>query len=290
MVTTLWAGLAIGAVYAIVAIAYNIVFVATKVFNFAQAYILMIATFIAYQIGTGLGLPLWLAVIVCGVIGGLIGVLEELVAIRPLRTMKEHSEMITTLGFGVVLSGVALLIWGSQPLRVPFFQDVKTLDLLGGRVEIGELLIILAAIVIGLAAWLVSRKSMLGLAALATSEDRDAAMLRGINVNWLSISAFATAAALVAFVAPIVATKTFATFHLGEFLTVKAFLVVAIGSFGSYIGALVGGAVVGVLEVASSRYLGSEWSEIAVFVLLLVVLLVVPNGIFARNKNQERVV
>jgi len=290
VITTLWAGLAIGAVYAIVAIAYNVVFVATRILNFAQAYILMIGTFIAVEMASRLHVPLPVAVIICAVAGALIGAIEEIVAVRRLVNTGAHTELVTTLGVGVILSGIALLVWGSEPLSVPYLQEIPTLDVFGGRVALGELVIIGSAIVLGLGAWFVSRHSMIGLTALATSEDRDAAMLRGINVRWLSTGAFALAGALVAAVAPIVATKTYATYHLGETLAVKAFLVLAIGGFGSYIGALLGGVVVGVLEMFAARYLGSEWQNITVFVLLLIVLVVLPNGVFARGRKLERTV
>ena len=288
MITTLWAGLAIGGVYAIVAIAYNIVFVATRVFNFAQAYILMVGTFIAFELSAKAGLSLIACVVICAVAGAAIGAIEELVAVRRLANTGAHTELITTLGIGVILSGIALILWGSEPMSVPFFAEFGAIDLLGGRTTVGELLILGSAVVLAVGTWVVSRKSMIGLTALATSEDRDAAMLRGINVKFLATASFAAAGALVAAVAPIVASKTYATYHLGEGLAVKAFLVLAIGGFGSYMGAMIGGVFVGILEMSAARYLGSEWQNITVFVLLLIVLIVLPNGIFARGKSQER--
>lgn len=289
MVTTLWAGLSIGAIYTIVAIGYNIVFVATRVFNFAQAYLLMIGTFIAVELSR-IGVPVVIAIILCGLAGALIGAIEEIVAVRRLANTGTHNELVTTLGIGVILSGIALLLWGSQPLSVNYLQQTGTLDVLGGRVTVGALLIIGLAIVMGVAMIIVSRKSMIGIAALATSENRSAAMLRGVNVKGLATGAFALAGALAGAVAPIVATKTYATYHLGETLAVHAFIVLAIGGFGSWAGAMIGGALVGILEMTSARLLGSEWQEVTVFILMLIVLIAMPHGIFSLGKKQERVV
>lgn len=290
MITTLWAGLAIGAVYALVAVAYNIVFIGTRVFNFAQAYILMIGTFIAVEAATRFQLPLIVAVFVCAAAGALIGAIEEIVAVRRLAGSGSHNELVTTLGIGVILSGIALIVWGSEPKSVPYLKEFGVLDVLGGRITVGELMLIAIAVVVGVGTWFLSTHTSIGLTALATSEDRNAAMLRGINVRGLATGAFALAGAVVGAIAPIVATKTYATYHLGEGLAVKAFLVLALGGFGSMIGALIAGGLVGILEMFAARYLGSDWQNITVFVLLLLVLLVLPNGLFARGKAQERVV
>lgn len=290
MITTLWAGLSIGAVYALVAVAYNIVFVGTRVFNFAQAYILMIGTFIAVEATTKFGLSLIATIVVCAVAGAIIGAIEEVVAIRRLARTGSHNELVTTLGVGVILSGIALLIWGSEPKSAPLLKEFGVLEVLGGRITMGEVLLIVTAIVVGVGTWLVSTKTPIGLTALATSEDRDAAMLRGINVRGLATGTFALGGAIVGAIAPLVATKTYATYHLGDGLAVKAFLVLALGGFGSFIGALVAGSIVGVLEMFAARYLGSDWQNITVFILLLIVLLVVPHGLFSRGKAQERVV
>jgi branched-chain amino acid transport system permease protein len=288
MVTTIFAGLSIGAVYTIVAIGYNIVFISSRVFNFAQAQFLMIGSFVALEGGQQLGLPLWLTIIFCAVVGGIIGGLEEVLAIRRLSGKGAHNELVTTLGVGTILSGLGLVLFGSDPKKVPFFENEVPFTFLGGRVVMVDLLIILVAVLLAGIVGLITRKSMVGLASLATSEDRQAGMLRGINVKQLAFFAFIIAGGLVAATAPLVAAKTYASYQLGDNLAVKAFVALAIGGFGSYWGAVVGGFVVGLLEMFGARYLGTDWQNISVFVLLLIVLLVLPNGIFGRRT--ERVV
>lgn len=283
MMTTIWAGLSLGAIYAIVAIGYNIVYIASRVFNFAQAQFVMIGAFIALEAGRSAGLPLWVTIIICVVVGGLIGALEELGAVRWLRGRGAHNELVTTLGVATLLSGIALVVFGSNAERIPYFTDQQPLDLLGGRVLLTELLVILAAVVLAIATGIITKRTMIGIASLATSEDREAGALRGINAGWLAIGAFVIAGAVLAALGPLIAAKTFAVYNLGDLLAVKAFVALAIGGFGSYAGAVVGGLGVGLIEVFATRYLGSEWPNVTVFILLLVVLLVIPQGIFGRR-------
>lgn len=290
MVTTLISGLTIGAVYVIVAIGYNIVFTATKVFNFAQAQFIMLGAFVALEMGRLLELPLIATVLVCVVLGGLVGALEEIVAIRKLSGKGAHSELVTTLGVGTVMAGLALVFFGSEPKKPIYFSDADPFDFLGGRATLVDLGIIVVAILLAAVAALVTRKTMVGLSSLAASEDREAAMLRGVNVTWLAVISFAIAGALLAAVGPLVAAKTYAVYSLGDHLAVKSFVALAIGGFGNYSGAVIGGFSVGLLEMLGARYLGSEWQNISVFVLLLIVLLVLPGGVTGRKQSKQRLV
>lgn len=286
MVTTIIAGLSLGAVYAIVAIAYNIVFVSTKVFNFAQAQFLLIGAFAGVTLGNMYALPLGVTVVLCALLGAAVGALEEVFAIRRLSGRGSHSELVTTLGVGTMLSGVALILYGSDPRRTIYFADQTPIEVFGARTSPTDLALIAVALLLSLVVGLVTRRTMLGLSSLATSEDRQAAQLRGVNVTWLALSSFAIAGGLLAALGPLVAAKTYATYALGDVLAVKSFVALAIGGFGSYTGALIGGFGVGLLELFGARYLGSEWQNIGVFVLLLVVLLVLPQGITGTSKQR----
>jgi branched-chain amino acid transport system permease protein len=288
MMTTIFSGLSLGAIYVIVAIGYNIIFISSRVFNFAQAQFIMVGGFVALVAARQFNLPLWLAILLCAVIGGALGGLEELLAIRRLAGRGAHNELVTTLGVATMLSGIALLIFGSDPTRAPYFADANAFDFLGGRVNIVDLLLIVVAAVLATIVGVVTRSTLFGLASLATSEDRQAGMLRGINVKRLALLAFIIGCAVVAATGPLVTAKTYLSFDLGDTLAVKAFVALAIGGIGSYPGAVVGGFFVGLVETFAARYLGSQWQNITVFVLLLIVLLALPNGIFARRT--ERVV
>lgn len=286
MVTTIWAGLSVGAVYAIVAVGYNIVFIASKVFNFAQAQFVMVGALVSLAISSTLQLPFWVAIIASALVGATVGALEEVLAVRWLRGRGAHNELVTTLGVATLMSGVALVTLGPDPKRLDYLSGDMAIDLLGGRVLITELLTILAAIVLAVGVGIFTQRTRIGLASLATSQDRQAGALRGINAGALAIGAFAVAGGLLAALGPLVSAKTFVVFNLGDLLAVKAFVALAVGGIGSYRGAIIGGFGVGLVEIFIARYLGTAWQNIAVFLLLLVILMFIPHGIFARRAGR----
>nr|WP_223263883.1 branched-chain amino acid ABC transporter permease [Rhodococcus sp. MTM3W5.2] len=179
-------------------------------------------------------------------------------------------------------------MWGSEPLTVPFFGSNDAITLLGGRTYPVEVALLVLAIVLVVLLSQVSKKTVTGLALLGISEDREAAMLRGVNVRALALGAFAASGALAGFLGLFVGPKTFAVATLGSALAIKGFVALAIGGFGSLPGALVGGLTVGLVESFAALELGSQYSNIAVFVVLIAILMVKPAGLFGRVR--ERVV
>ena len=284
--TLIWGGLALGAIYAIVAIGYNIVFISSKTFNFAQAQLTMVGAFVAYSGLVTWDLPVPLVLLLAAVAVGLVAAIEERIAIRPVRDM--HNVLVTTLGASILLDGIAQLTWGSQPLTVPFFAGDDAISVRGGRTYPVELFLIAIAILLVVGLVWYSRRSLTGLALLGMAEDREAALLRGVNVRQLAFLAFAAAGALAGFVGLFVGSKTFAVSTLGAALALKGFVVLAIGGFGSMPGTLVGGVVVGLSEAYAARYQGGEYANVVVFLILITILMVRPAGLFVRAK--ERVV
>jgi branched-chain amino acid transport system permease protein len=282
----LWGGLALGAVYALVAVGYNIVYISSKTFNFAQAQLMMLGAFIAYDGLISWTLPTVLVILVAGVLVAAAAAIEQIVAVRPVRDV--HNILVTTLGASIFIEGFAQLHWGSQPLRVPFFAGDDAINFLGGRVYPVELALVVLAVGVVVALMLYSRHSMTGVALLGMSEDREAAMLRGVNVRAMAFSAFVAAGVFAGLIGAFVGPKTFAVSTLGASLALKGFVVLAIGGFGSMPGTLVGGVIVGLAEASVSRYLGSEFANLTVFLILIAVLLMRPSGLFVRAK--ERVV
>jgi branched-chain amino acid transport system permease protein len=284
--TLVYAGLSLGAVYALVAIGYNIVYIASHSFNFAQAQLMMIGAFVAYAGFVTLGLPAVIVIAMAMAAGMLLSAVEERIAVRPVAD--HQTQLITTLGFGTVLTGVAQLIWGTQPLQVPFPLGSKVLTILGGRVFPVEVALVLFAVLLVVAINLYTRRRMNGLAVIAMSQDEEAATLRGINVRKLAFAAFAVTGLLSGLMGVLIGPKTYAVTTLGAALALKGFVALAIGGFGSMYGGLIGGFVVGLVEQYVTRYFGSEFSTLSVFVVLLLVLLIRPTGLFGRV--QERMV
>lgn len=286
MMLTVWSGLSLGAIYVIVAVGFNIVFVASGTFNFAQPQYLMLGTFVAFSVGTTLGLRPVLAVPVGFAIGFLIGALEERVAVRPIAGSSVHGELVTTVGWSVIMQGLVLLIWGSQPRRVESIVPDRIVQVFGGRVSVTELVLIGVAVTLatGLHVW--SRTTMMGLAALASAEDPQAATLRGINIRRLSTVAFAVAGAMMASLGPLVGPKTYALYSIGSVVVLKSFFAMAIGGFGSNIGAMIGGFGLGLTEAFTNRHLGSNFVNPVLFCLLMTLLLLWPQGIFGQRAGR----
>lgn len=282
--TVLLGGLALGAVYALVAIGYNIVFISSKTFNFAQAQLMMFGAFIVYAGVSIFNLNPIIAALIAMIIVAGIAYLEFVLAIRPVRD--QHNVLVTTLGAAVLLDGSAQLIWGGEPLKVPFFAGDQAINFLGGRVYPVEIALVLVVGVLVAGFAIYGRISLTGLALRGMSEDTEAAQLRGVNVRRLALMTFIFAGALAGLLGVFVGPKTFAVATLGAALALKGFVVLAIGGFGSMHGAAVGGVIVGLTEALAARYFGGEFAVLAVFILLIVILLLRPSGLFVRTSER----
>lgn len=282
--TIIWSGMAIGAVYALVAIGYNIVFISQKTFNFAQASLMMLGAFITYVGIVVMQLPWWLVGIMAAIIVGLIAALEERIAIRPVKDM--HNLLVTTLGASIILQGVAQLIWGGEPYRVPFFAGDQVISLFGGNVYPVELVLVAVVILLVIGLNQFSKHSLIGIALMGMSEDREAAQLRGVDVRRFAFLAFAFTGVLAGFLGLFVGPKTYAVATLGASLALKGFVVLAIGGFGSLTGTLAGGLIVGLTEALASRYIGADFANLSVFLILVVILMARPSGLFSRQKER----
>lgn len=283
MVTALLTGLVLGSIYILVGIGLNIVFIASGALNFAQAAMVMLGTFLAFQFAVEGGMPLPAVIVVVAVIGALAGVLTEFVAIRLVAGKGLHGELVTTVGVSTIITGLVVVIWGTEVRPVKTFVSGDVITIFGGRMTVDALMIVIVAVAACALLWSWSRFTLSGIAALAASEDRVAATLRGINVKRLSILAMAAAGAIAGAAGPIVGTQTQAVSTLGAVLILKAFLALIVGGMGSFPGLLVGGMTIGPIEALTIRYLGSEYAILVLFALLLVVLLVKPEGLFGQK-------
>lgn len=282
--TELWAGLATGAVYAFVAFGYNITYLASGVLNFAQAHFMVVGMFVAYWAYSRGDVPLVLVFALAALITFLGGLAEERTAVRLLGTNKGTAELVTLIGVATIITGVLVLIFGADALRVPFFGPDATLDLAGGRLQPLDVVLIALAVVLAVVLHLATHHTRIGLAALAQTDDREAAQLRGINVGRLAMWGFALAAALAGLLGPLVVAKTFASTGLPLVLAVKGFVVLVLGGVGSHRGTLVAAFAVGIVEAFGARYIGPGYRDVLVFVLFVGALMVFPQGLFGGGR------
>jgi branched-chain amino acid transport system permease protein len=277
VITTIFAGLSTGAIYALIAIGYNITLTSSGVLNFAFANTLVLGGFLAIT-WTDIGLPVVVALAACALVCATVAVVEERVAIRFL-PVGSHAELITTLGAATILTGLTARLWGSEPQRLVLF-DQHPLELLGGRVLPNSLILIGLAALFGIGLHVLMNRTRFGLISRAHAFDREATMLRGVNVRSLSIAAFAISGVFAGLVGPFVAVTTVATPYIALTLALKGFIVLALGGLGSQLGAVVAGLLLGVIEALTALWIGPFYGTFAVFVVFVLVLLFRSGGLF----------
>jgi branched-chain amino acid transport system permease protein len=281
MAITIWTGLVLGSIYALVATGFTIAMIPTGVFNFAEGAIVVGGTFVAYQFLVASKLPWGWALVLTAVTGAVLGFLCEVLAVRPLRWARGtlDNALVTTVGASTAIIGLIGVRWGYLPLQVPFPGSSRYVRFLGTVASPVEILTVAVAVVSALAFECLFRYTRRGQASLAVAEDRDPAMLRGVNVSRLSLVAFTAAGAFAGLVGFLVGPITYANASFAATIALYGFVAVAFGGEGSFIGGLLGGLVVGIVATFATTYLGANYGDLAVLVLLLATLAVRPRGL-----------
>jgi branched-chain amino acid transport system permease protein len=285
MAVTIWSGLTLGAVYALVSLGFTLSLLPSGVFNFAQGAIVVAGTYFVYLLLHSAGFALIPALIVNILIGMGLGIACEVLTVRPLRIGGrgggQQNELVTTVGMSTAIVGLIGIKWGYDPLSVPFHGPTSSVHFLGIVAAPVEIILLAAAIVFALALHFWFHATRWGQACLAVAEDRDAATLRGINVNPLSLGGFAAAGALGTVSAFAIGPVTYAIPTLANTIALGGFVAIALGGHGSFLGSLYGGLLVGLASALATRYIGANYSDLAVLALLLATLLVRPTGLGA---------
>jgi branched-chain amino acid transport system permease protein len=282
--TALVDGLGIGSVYALVALGYSFVFRTTGSFNFAQGQLVTFGSLFTYTLYVKVGLPAALAAVFVFIIVGALGGLTERVAIWPLVKRGDDSLkwLMSTLGVAVIFTGAAERIWGSQPLGVPQYLSVSVIHLGQISVSSSYALAFLMTIFLVVVIDLFQRFTLIGRVMRAVGENRAAIELAGVDVVKLGFGAFVISAGFAGLAGFIIAPVTFADATLGFNFVILSFTALTIGGFSSHWGAVLGGWVVGLTESFAGTYAGLVYQDIAVFGVLLLVLLVSPEGLTNR--------
>ena len=283
-------GVSIGAVYAIIALGYTMVYGIAKMLNFAHGDVIMVGAYMSYSVTSYLGLPTVVGIATAVIVCTLLGVLIEGLAYKPLRGVPSLAVLITAIGVSYFLQNAAQLIWGSAPKNFKSIVTMKPLVLFDGQLTItGEVIYtILASVLIMVALTLFINKSRMGKAMRAVSEDRAAAQLMGINVNQTISTTFAIGSALAA-VAGVLLCSTVPTLMptTGSMPGIRAFTAAVFGGIGSIPGAMLGGILLGIIETFSKAYLSTQFSDAIVFMVLIVILLVKPAGLLGKQIQEK---
>lgn len=285
-------GISLGSVYAIIALGYTMVYGIAKMLNFAHGDVIMVGGYAAITMMLSVSTNPLLAVLVAIVVCTVLGVTIERIAYRPLRgAASPLAVLITAIGVSYFLQNIVLLFFGSAPKSFQSVVPVPDLKLAGGSLNItGETIVtILSCIIIMIVLTTFVNKTKAGQAMLAVAEDKGAAQLMGINVNGTIALTFAIGSGLAA-VAGVLLCSAYPSLspYTGSMPGIKAFVAAVFGGIGSIPGAMIGGILLGVIEILGKAYISAQLADAIVFAVLIVVLLVKPTGLLGK-KIQEKV-
>ena len=283
-------GISLGSVYAIIALGYTMVYGIAKMLNFAHGDVIMVGCYIVFMTMSGQRWGAVPAVVLSIIVCTLLGIVIEKIAYKPLRKATPLAVLITAIGVSYFLENAALLIFGADTRSFTNVVTLPALKLAGGALTISSTTIVtfLACVVIMAALMLFIKKTKAGQAMLAVSEDKDAAQLMGVNVNATISLTFAIGSGLAA-VAGVLFCSAYPTLtpYTGAMPGIKAFTAAVFGGIGSIPGALIGGILLGVIEILGRAYISSQLSDAIVFAVLIIVLLVKPSGILGKQVHEK---
>lgn len=280
-------GLSLGAVYALIALGYTMVYGIAKMLNFAHGDIIMVGAYAIYSI-LMLHVHPFIAIGVSVVVCTVTGILVEKLAYKPLRGASPLAVLITAIGVSNLLQGVAQLVYGSTSRSFTIY-DFGTVKVFGAEIGVGTILTLIVGAVIMAALQIFVMKTKTGRAMLAVSEDSGAAKLMGVNVDKIIMITFAIGSALAAFASLFYIIRIPSTTPtLGSMPGIKAFVAAVIGGIGSIPGAMLGGVILGVVEkLALSVPVLAPYATAIEFALLIVILLVRPIGILGKKRREK---
>ncbi|MEO8546449.1 MAG: branched-chain amino acid ABC transporter permease [Burkholderiaceae bacterium] len=279
-------GLTAGAIYALVALGFSIIYNASGAINFAQGEFVMIGGMSAVTL-LAAGLPLALAVTLAIVVAVLVALLVEKLAIEPARDADTVTLIIITIGVSLFLRGLAQLVWDKGVHRLPAFSGEQPLQILGATLLPQSLWVMggTALAVVALSAFY--GRTLLGKAMLATSYNRVAAQLVGIPTRGVLFASFGLAAALGALGGVLIAPIAFTAYDTGIMLGLKGFAAAMLGGLGSFAGAILGGLLLGLLEGLGAGFISSAYKDAIAFVVILAVLFLMPGGLLGARRSDR---
>lgn len=281
-------GISLGSVYAIIALGYTMVYGIAKMLNFAHGDIIMVGAYICFYAVSSFQLPAIVGVLLAMAACTVLGVVIERLAYKPLRSAPSLAVLITAIGISYFLQNGAQLIWTSNPKVFPKLFGNMSVPLGSLSIPLPTIITIAVCVVIMAALVWFTGNTKMGKAMRAVSEDKAAATLMGINVNTTISVTFAIGSALAA-VAGVLLCTAYPTLTptTGSMPGIKAFTAAVFGGIGSIPGALLGGLLLGVIEIAAKAWISTQLSDAIVFAVLIVVLLVKPAGLLGKRVREK---
>lgn len=282
----LLSGITVGAVYALVALGFTIIYNASDVVNFAQGEFVMLGGMITVFAWKA-GIPLPLAAVLAIALTAAIGVAFNRLAIETARGAPVVSLIIITIGASIFIQGVAQVVFDKQLHRLPAFSGDEPVRILDATILPQSFWVIGGAMAVFVGLWIFFTKTLLGRAVLATSNNRIAAQLVGINTGFVMTLSFGLSAAIGALAGVLVTPITLTSYNVGISLALKGFAGAMLGGMGNPKGALVGGLMLGLLESFTAGYLSSQYKDAVAFIVILAVLFAMPQGLYGRRSTER---
>ena len=283
----LFSGVTVGATYALAALGFTLIYNASNVINFAQGEFIMLGGMLAVLF-TQAGLPLPVALMLAIIVPAIVGVLIEKLAIEPVKGAETVTLIIITIGASLVIRGLVAVFLGKNTHSLPPFSGDTPIEILGATLLPQSLWVLGVTALVVVALWYFFNRTLQGKAMLATSVNRLAAELVGINTGWVLFMSFAMSAALGALGGILLTPITMTSYDVGIMLGLKGFVAAVLGGLGNGLGAVVGGLLVGILEAMGAGYISSAYKDAIPFVLILFILFFMPRGLFG-GKSTDRV-
>ena len=281
-------GLAIGCVYALVALGFVLIYKATETVNFAQGDLMMLGGFFAYTATAIMGWPYWAAIVFALIVMALFGMAAERTILRPVLGQAQFTVVMVTIGVGYVMRGVVTMMpgWGTDTYKIvtPFADKVVNIG--GAAISLEQLMIILMTAALCAVLFGFFRFTRIGIAMQAASQNQLAAYYMGIPVARINTLIWGLSAAVATFAGILLAPITFVHANMG-FIGLKAFPAAVVGGFGSIPGAIAGGIIIGLVESFAGFYLPEGFKDIAAYIVVLIVLMVKPSGLFGEKLRKK---
>lgn len=280
----IFSGLALGAVYGLVALSYSTIYATRNVINFGQGELVVLGSLMGVSMVVGGKVPVLIALAVAAAVVALGALLVEWLAVRSVKEVTRNMIWVmSTFGLGICMNQLMQKIWGTDPVRFPKFIG-KDEPIQLGQVTLlpQELGVIIIAVVVAIAFEAFRRNTLMGKAVRATALDRDTASLMGIDTRKVVYGSYALSGALATLCGFLVAPIQFADPNGGVLLSVKGFIALVIGGLGSPIGGFFGGLFLGLLEIGSASFISEVWKDVITFGALILVMLIRPSGFFGK--------
>jgi len=282
LISAIVSGLAVGSMYGLIALGFHVTYVVSNTVNFAQGSSMMLGAVLGYTFGIKLGWPMPLAVATSLSLCALFGLVVERTLVRPFAERGSNAWLMATVAGGIVLDNVVLFTFGKEPRAFPSFLAQKPIDLFGAGVFPLQLIIPIVGIAIAVGLQIAFHRTRLGKALLAVVQNKDAARLMGINVGSAIAFSFALSTALAGLAGMLIAPLFSIHSEMGTLFGIKAFAVAILVGITSASGVMLAGLLYGLIEASVTAFIGSTYTQMIVFAVVIIALAVMPNGLLGR--------